>query len=300
MNSGPGDDSASSSQKVQHAAALPALCSFDKEHPGVSNKTAMLPPKDDEPIAEIVVPSNFDVLFGRGRGKYAHPGNKRLQIMVNVYKDSYNTSSCTNNEKARIIDQIVKQIKKGGVEQGRFLKPDGHGGWLEVTDKETRTKVSHTLRYTRKSSHTSLIPEQNDYSSKGQASLEQVRINPRESWGSGFNATSSSTRSNLPHEKDLVLKQRNDDFRTYSSLAQASSNNDAIETRMDNPATGPPSEISFPPPPRQQQEQPPLLSDNEIFRALGYHHMVTTEAEPRLTRTTYEDDQSEKDNSHNA
>lgn len=100
-------------------------------------------------------PDRYDVLLGRGRGHVSNPGNKRLQIAVNMHKDRYNSPSTSRAEKTKITTDIVHFIKSCGGEQGRFLKYHGiMGCWFEVEDEVARLKVSQALRYTRRATHT--------------------------------------------------------------------------------------------------------------------------------------------------
>lgn len=104
----------------------------------------------------IYQPERYDVLLGRGRGHVTNPGNRRLQIAVNMHKDRYNSSATTRAEKTKITTDIVHFIKCCGSEQGRFLKYHGISGcWFEVEDEVARLKVSQALRYTRRSSTSS-------------------------------------------------------------------------------------------------------------------------------------------------
>jgi hypothetical protein len=106
----------------------------------------------------IYQPSRFDVLLGRGRGHVANPGNRRLQVAVNMHKDRYNSPSTTRAEKTKITTDIVHFIKGCGSEQGRFLKYHGiMGSWFEVEDEVARLKVSQALRYTRRALSSSCI-----------------------------------------------------------------------------------------------------------------------------------------------
>jgi hypothetical protein len=99
-------------------------------------------------------PDRFDVLLGRGRGHVSNPGNKRLQIAVNMHKDRYNSPATSRAEKTKITTDIVHFIKACAGESGRFLKYHGiMGCWFEVEDEVARLKVSQALRYTRRATH---------------------------------------------------------------------------------------------------------------------------------------------------
>ena len=86
-------------------------------------------------------PGEMDVLFGRGRHHRDNPGNRRMQLLVDVYRDAYYVAD--RDEKTTITKTIVKLIKQ----QGRFLKLNkGTDEWLEVSDEAARHKVGHAMR----------------------------------------------------------------------------------------------------------------------------------------------------------
>lgn len=88
-------------------------------------------------------PSRYDVILGRGTRTNVHPGNIRLRKLVDEAKPIYDRS--TKREKTEIITRLVLAIQQ----QGRFLH-ESDIGWVEVTDKAAKQKVSHTFRDTGK------------------------------------------------------------------------------------------------------------------------------------------------------
>mmetsp|Transcript_42937 Transcript_42937/g.103908 ORF Transcript_42937/g.103908 Transcript_42937/m.103908 type:complete len:289 (-) Transcript_42937:542-1408(-) len=90
-----------------------------------------------------IQPTEYDVLFGRGKPFQDHPGNLRLHSIVNVYKPNY--TQARRHEKTAIAEDVVKIIKNDGKHVGRFLK-QVDGKWEAVTDIDARAKVSHALR----------------------------------------------------------------------------------------------------------------------------------------------------------
>jgi len=91
---------------------------------------------------------HYDVLFGRGKGVQAHPGNKRLRELVEANLERYERAS--RLEKTLLAETIVRNIKDTS---GRFLKLDSGrgGGWTEVNDETARDKIAHAFRTQRKS-----------------------------------------------------------------------------------------------------------------------------------------------------
>ena len=86
----------------------------------------------------------FDILFGRGKTHRRHPGNRRMQLVADLYRDIYISSD--REEKTSITKSIV-QMLKSGTKSGRFLKMHPVlGQWVEVSDEVARAKVGHAIR----------------------------------------------------------------------------------------------------------------------------------------------------------
>jgi hypothetical protein len=86
-------------------------------------------------------PGPHDVVCGRGRGNFRHPGNRRLLRIFQEYKHRYRAA--TKTEKTLIAKEIVLDIQSKG---GRFLKRGDDGIWSVVGDKEAFRKVCHGIR----------------------------------------------------------------------------------------------------------------------------------------------------------
>lgn len=93
------------------------------------------------------LPSNVDVLLGRGRPLQVHTGNLQMRSLVEIYQEEYERAQYGG--KAAITEKIVKVIKGQG---GHFLKQEKAGWWVPVTDDVAQEKVSHTFRTARISS----------------------------------------------------------------------------------------------------------------------------------------------------
>ena len=89
-------------------------------------------------------PHEDDVLFGRGKRFYNHPGTRRLIELAKEHQAAYREAG--RGEKQNIVDKIIGIIKEeSGTQMARFLKRDGEK-WVEVTHEEKRKKVGHTIR----------------------------------------------------------------------------------------------------------------------------------------------------------
>jgi hypothetical protein len=86
-----------------------------------------------------------DVLLGRGKSRFKHPGNIAYRALIDSRLDFYFKGNRT--EKGGVVLDIIKEIKGNG---GRFLKTK-ETGWQEVDLRVAREKVGHSIRDTSKS-----------------------------------------------------------------------------------------------------------------------------------------------------
>ena len=93
---------------------------------------------------KISVPSEFDVLFGKGVPCQMHPGNVQLRGIVSERYKSYEKAA--KGEKIKIAQEIVETIQE---QSGLFLRPDGEDSWICVEDGIARKKVSNLFRTLR-------------------------------------------------------------------------------------------------------------------------------------------------------
>jgi hypothetical protein len=92
--------------------------------------------------SRIVVPSQMDILFGRGKPFRQHQGNLRLSSLVEDRLAIYLVSQ--TKDKSNMIEEVVSKVH---LEGGRFLKQDGPGmPWLEVDHQQSKEKTSQSFR----------------------------------------------------------------------------------------------------------------------------------------------------------
>lgn len=96
--------------------------------------------ESNEP-ARVGVPSKFDILCGQSRICAGHTGNRRFQVVLDIYAPRYDAST-SKQEKMTLTKEIVGCIHAAG---GRFLKYK-EGLWEEISNVTARDKVSHALR----------------------------------------------------------------------------------------------------------------------------------------------------------
>jgi hypothetical protein len=96
--------------------------------------------RDAQKVREITelpkdfVPSETDVIIGRGKLARTHGGNQRLRGLIEFLIPEYSSAGSNKDEKSYIIKEIVAQIRKSSPDGG-FVKFDKHKSrWFEVGD----------------------------------------------------------------------------------------------------------------------------------------------------------------------
>jgi hypothetical protein len=97
-------------------------------------------PRKGEQCPRIVVPTNLDILFGRGKKYREHLGNLKMVDVLEANVERY--ESVGLKEKSLVISEVTQEIKNRGA---RFLKLENNV-WKEVDDKLAKEKVSHGFR----------------------------------------------------------------------------------------------------------------------------------------------------------
>jgi hypothetical protein len=95
-----------------------------------------------------------DILLGKGKPIQQHAGNVRLRHLVENHLDAYLKMS--KADKSAMARHVMLAVKEHG--NGRFLKKDRDGWWVEIDEELTRDKVIKTFstaRATKESSGTS-------------------------------------------------------------------------------------------------------------------------------------------------
>ncbi len=115
---------------------------------GVSNNQ-----RHDHGVVNVEEPHDKDVLCGRGRGYFCHPGNRRMLEIVEKNKARYRAANKT--KKTEIVRDVTDAIEKGGT---RFLKREStkeNSRWYQVSAIEKHKKVCHCLREEKNGTETS-------------------------------------------------------------------------------------------------------------------------------------------------
>eukprot|EP00529_Nitzschia_sp_RCC80_P009908 CAMPEP_0113501294 /NCGR_PEP_ID=MMETSP0014_2-20120614/32868_1 /TAXON_ID=2857 /ORGANISM="Nitzschia sp." /LENGTH=789 /DNA_ID=CAMNT_0000395853 /DNA_START=244 /DNA_END=2613 /DNA_ORIENTATION=- /assembly_acc=CAM_ASM_000159 len=179
-----------------------------KESTQAAQKTA--PPSTS--IADV---GHYDVLFGRGKGIQAHPGNKRLRELVEANLERYDRAS--RLEKTLMAETIVRNIKDTS---GRFLKLDNAsqgGGWTEVNDEIARDKIAHAFRTQRKSllqkeKESALARAQQQRTQHAPSPIPYAPTAPASMAGTGHSNSNSDSRSTSAGSSQLMNPQNPSQF----------------------------------------------------------------------------------------
>jgi hypothetical protein len=93
----------------------------------------------------IVFPLSKDVLLGRGRNHFFHPGNRQFREVVGMNYGAYLNAE-TKSQKSIIVNKIVNEALAQGA---RFLEQDSNSKlWYDIGVKRVRDKVRGTqLRF---------------------------------------------------------------------------------------------------------------------------------------------------------
>lgn len=94
---------------------------------------------DDSSLVDV---KNEDVLFGRGKVFFFHPGNVYFRRLCADQLERYRSAS-SRLVKVSVVQEIINSIQGTG---GRFLKRNSSGEWLETTPETAKEKTGHTLR----------------------------------------------------------------------------------------------------------------------------------------------------------
>jgi hypothetical protein len=104
-------------------------------------KPVVVAQSDSNDPDEHGLPSKFDVLCGQSRICANHTGNRRFQVVLDIYAPKYEDAK-SKQDKMMLTKEIVSCI---ATSSGRFLKFND-GMWVEISDVTARDKVSHALR----------------------------------------------------------------------------------------------------------------------------------------------------------
>ena len=100
----------------------------------------------DKEKIRVMIPSNKDVLSGRGRFVQDFVGNVHFRHLIASSVPEYENCEDIFRAKGQVADKVIDDIHSSG---GRFLKDDGIG-WVLLDEKAVHDKVTMTFRSRRK------------------------------------------------------------------------------------------------------------------------------------------------------
>jgi len=107
---------------------------------------------ESKSLPNTYVPSDYDVVCGRGKGNYKRPGNKQLHDIIQQYLHTYSEAK-TKLDKTLVLDDIIDRVRAQNNGTARFVKFDPITGWVEISSEQAREKVGHAIRQVLMSSN---------------------------------------------------------------------------------------------------------------------------------------------------
>lgn len=127
--------------------------------------------RNGRPFNKIPIPTNNDVLFGKGETIQSHYGNQSLRQILELSFEEYRQMK--KNEKTAHTRKVVDIVKSHG---GRFLIRDNIGWWEEVEEDKARLKVAKRYADMKQRERTTggvagaavIVTSENEYGAKKQ------------------------------------------------------------------------------------------------------------------------------------
>lgn len=92
-------------------------------------------------IPLVGLPTDADIICGRGRGIWSHPGNLKFKYLIESNLHAY-SQTVRRKEKSVIINHVLDTTILMGA---RFVKKE-QNVWYAVDEKEAREKTAHAMR----------------------------------------------------------------------------------------------------------------------------------------------------------
>jgi hypothetical protein len=139
--------------------------------------------------AQGIQPTTLDVLTGRNKIAFMHPGNQLYRELIQRHREAYQRTH-KRTFKSIVVRSIMRTIQDKG---GRFLRPvdettTSHDEttnvleattWIEMSKAEIHTKISHALRSAKPSGQPNSAPSKR-------------RVAPKSSTSSGYDSSAPS------------------------------------------------------------------------------------------------------------
>lgn len=163
----------------------------------------------------------MDVLCGRGRGYFDHPGNRRMLSIIAAFKVQYQTASKV--EKSSITQNVLDIIlaPQGSECGARFLKKSGTSKgspWFELSEKEVHKKVAHTLREQKDIVKSKVAKRSAKLSEPEEGASIDADIQPEPLVATVSLSSVSCTEGTRPKQTERMEKDYHDALATFRGL----------------------------------------------------------------------------------
>jgi hypothetical protein len=178
-----------------------------------------------------IIPTDNDVLCGRGVNIAAHPGNERFRTLVTTRSDAAYCETYTAAEKKAVAEEIVRHINSLDP-PGRFLKREGrgqvtrglNGPWEELSHRECVKKTCQALRDCNR-------PDRETYA-QGVAAPEDVQAVAEERARSGITGREYAAKAAEVIQEETQAQLR-------EAMTQAGIPEDQVEEQLKRKALDP-------------------------------------------------------------
>jgi hypothetical protein len=133
------------SDQIEFQTSSPMCKEAENVHgrASASKGTRSITPSVSEGSLSKKPPREHDIVCGRVKSCYLHPGNRMFREVIRAHQEEYKKQSC-KNQKTRITERVIKAIEKLGC---AFVKIDEETGeWVTCDPASIHEKVSHALR----------------------------------------------------------------------------------------------------------------------------------------------------------
>lgn len=178
----------------------------------------------DQYNPQNIIPTDNDVLCGRGVNIAAHPGNERFRTLITTRADADYCDTYTASEKRAVAEEIVRHIN-GLDPPGRFLKREGrgqvtrglNGPWEELSHRDAVKKATQALRDCNR-------PDRETYAA-GVAAPEDVREVAQRRADSGLSGKEYAKKAAAAVQEETQAQLR-------EAMTQAGISEDQIEEQL--------------------------------------------------------------------
>ena len=165
----------------------------------------------------VACPTHFDVLLGRGKPFQEHEGNSRLNLLVDVYCQSY--TKMTKSEKTKTTAKVIGLVYQSG---GRFLRRLSTSTVGSATGtNSTETSMENIFDVNDATTATNM-----GLNTSADSAMFASCTNPQSASTSAIPVASSFSFAagwEIVHDKNLIHRKVNNVFKTRKNHSSSSS-----------------------------------------------------------------------------